>query len=279
VRAAHRVRPRFPDGQLYTCLDEDGRPRDPHAALGELLRGLGIPAREIPGPGCEREALFRSVLAGRRILVVADGVTSAAQVRPLLPGTAGSAVVITSRARLADLDGAKIIELDCPSPADSFSLIASISGRDPGELKRSAIAAACGHLPLALRIAGARLAAESDLPSADLTRRLRDERQMLDRLGDPAQRALALLAAMGPIDVPGRVIATLAGDVDGRTAGADLADAGLLMRVGGASYRMHPVVRAYAAELLSAADVGVVGSATGRLIASGWLELADISAR
>ena len=75
VHAAHLARDRFPDGQLYACLADGGRPRDPQVVLGELLRGLGVPAGGIPAARFEREALYRSVLAGRRVLLVADGVT------------------------------------------------------------------------------------------------------------------------------------------------------------------------------------------------------------
>ncbi len=130
ILAAHRASAGFPDGQLYACLDDGGRPRDPQVVLGELLRGLGVPAGGIPAARFEREALYRSVLAGRRVLVLADGASSAAQVRPLLPGTAGSAVLVTSRARLPDLDGARFIELGGLHPTNSVLLLAGISGRD-----------------------------------------------------------------------------------------------------------------------------------------------------
>ena len=186
ILAAHRASAGFPDGQLYACLDDRGRPRDPQVVLGELLRGLGVPAGGIPAARFEREALYRSVLAGRRVLVLADGASSAAQVRPLLPGTTASAVLVTSRARLPDLDGARFIDLGGLHPAHSVLLLARISGRDIAEAgwetgtdaetqeaeteleAARAIAAACGHLPLALRIAGARLADDPELTVTDL---------------------------------------------------------------------------------------------------------------
>ena len=130
ILAAHQASAGFPDGQLYACLDDGGRPRDPQVVLGELLRGLGVAAGGIPAARFEREALYRSVLAGRRVLVLADGASSAAQVRPLLPGTAGSAVLVTSRARLPDLDGARFVELGALHPTNSVLLLARISGRD-----------------------------------------------------------------------------------------------------------------------------------------------------
>lgn len=285
VHAAHAAKSGFPDGQLYACLDDGGRPRDPQVVLGELLRGLGVPADCIPAASFEREALFRSVLAGRRVLLVADGASGAAQVKPLLPGTAGSAVMVTSRARLPDIDGARFIELGGLHPANSVLLLARISGRNlaaPGwgadqdaETEGEAacaIAAACGNLPLALRIAGARLADDPDLTVTELAALLSDENRRLDeltvgqasvrtRLGtaahgvsDPARRALALLAA-GAREAPGSLIAGHEDDGAGKVA-PELADAGLLNRVHGGdrppgrNYAMHPLVRAFAGELL-----------------------------
>ncbi len=288
VQAAHAAKAAFPDGQLYACLDDGGRPRDPQVVLGELLRGLGVPAADIPAAKFEREALYRSVLAARRVLLVADGASSAAQVMPLLPGTAGSAVLVTSRARLPDLEGARYIELGGLHPANSVLLLARISGRNIADAWLDAdleaetevdaarvIAAACGNLPLALRIAGARLADEPDLTVTELADLLSDESRRLDelsvgkasmrgRLGtaahgvsDPARCALALLAS-GRKDATGSMITDLAdADADAARVTPELADAGLLHRfhgegaVGGTSYTMHPLVRAFAGELLS----------------------------
>ncbi len=306
VHAAHLARPAFPDGQLCAWLDDGGQTRDPQVVLGELLRGLGVPAPEIPAGHLEREAMYRSLLAGRRVLVLADGAGSAAQVRPLLPGTAGSAVLVTSRSRLADVDGARVIELGGMLPADSVILLGKISGREmTGANAESAlaIAAACGYLPLALRIAGARLADDPDLPAAALASMLADEDRQLDELslGDqsvrarlanaaaglsgPARVMLALLAAAGPRDAPGWLIASLLyGDPAASRVAPALANAGLLLRVrgeqaaaDGAAYRMHPLVRAYAGELLPDANPRLIGAATGRLLASGWLETGSLT--
>ena len=289
VHAAHAAKPVFPDGQLYACLDDGGRPRDPQVVLGGLIRGLGVPAAGIPAAKFEREALYRSVLAGRRVLLVADGASSAAQVAPLLPGTSGSAVLVTSRARLPDLEGARYVELGGLHPANSVLLLARISGRNIADAwpdadleaeteagAARAIAAACGNLPLALRIAGARLADEPDLTVTELAGLLSDESRRLDELtvgkasmrgtlgtaahgvSDPARSALALLAA-GQRDRADPEITELAGachiDVAAAKVTPELADAGLLCRFhghgasGGASYTMHPLVRAFAGEL------------------------------
>jgi hypothetical protein len=104
--AAHKVRARFPDGQLWVHLaGASARPRDPGDVLGEFLRALGVPGHAIPEQCSERAACYRSRLAGRRLLVVADDAATAAQIRPLIPGTAGCAMVVTSRTRLEDFDG------------------------------------------------------------------------------------------------------------------------------------------------------------------------------
>ncbi|MGN6791408.1 MAG: BTAD domain-containing putative transcriptional regulator [Streptosporangiaceae bacterium] len=305
VHAAHLASVRFPDGQLYACLDDGGRPRDPQVVLGELLRGLGVTPGSIPAARFEREALYRSVLAGRRVLLLADGASSAGQVRPLLPGTPGSAVVVTSRARLPDLDGAKSIELGSLDPADSARLLAWVSGRGAPEPPGStvpqeeadaaqAIATACGNLPLALRIAGARLAEDRELTMSALANRLADEATRLDELevgeasvrtrlsaaaqalSERARRALGLLAgAAGLQETSGSAIAALSNDPGANKVAPELADAGLLDRAGNGyhdsarGYRLHPLVRAYAGELL-ATDPGLAGSATGLLLASGW---------
>jgi DNA-binding SARP family transcriptional activator len=302
VHAAHLARPAFPDGQLCAWLDDAGQARDPQVVLGELLRGLGVPAGEIPISRFEREAMYRSVLAGRRVLVLIDSATSAAQVRPLLPSTAGSAALVTSRSRLADLDGAKVIELNGMQPEDAVNLLTDIAGRErtPANSQAAvAIAASSGHLPLAIRIAGARLADDPDLSMAGLAELLASEGQRLDELslGDQSVRArlasaaqplngtartvLALLSAAGQRDMPGWLISSLLDDPAAGLIAPALTNAGLLHRVsgpgpnGGAVYRMHPLVRSFAGELLADANPGIVGAATGRLLASGWLELAN----
>lgn len=304
VHAAHVLAGAFPDGQLCAWLDDGGSPRDPQILLGEMLRGLGVPPGDIPVSSFEREAMYRSVLAGQRVLVLIDGAISAAQVRPLLPGTPGCAVLVTSRSRLADVDGAKIIELGGMLPVDAVSLLGKISEREMiGANAESAlaIAALCGYLPLAIRIAGARLADDPDLSVTGLAELLGDDSRRLDELsvGDQSVRArfaaaarglsgtaravLALLAAVGPRDAPGWLVASmLFEDPAANVVAPALANVGLLHRVHGVpttggskgpAYRMHPLVRAYAGELLADANPGLIGAATGRLLASGWLEL------
>ena len=296
--AAQLARQGFPDGQLYASLDGGDkavpptghRPGHPQYVLGELLRALGVPAAEVPSECGERAALYRSLLAGRRVLVLLDGAASADQVRPLLPGIAGSAVLVTSRSRLADLDGARFIELDSLPPADALSLIAEICGRPLSgadfEAAR-AIVAACGCLPLALRIAGARLAEDPGLTLPGLACLLASQNRRLDQLrigtlsvrarlddaasslSEAALSTLALLAAASPGDPPGSLISELLNDAYGLGIGRTLADAGLLRRVagshpGGGTYEMHPLVREYALMLLAQAEPGGKATTRGR---------------
>lgn len=281
LRAAHMSRQRFPDGQFFADLSEHGHERDPQAVLGELIRALGVPAAALPAPGREREALFRSLVADQRVLVVADGASSAAQVRPLLPGSPGSAVLVTSRARLGDLEGARLIELGGLSRSASLRLLASASGRDlsgPQAASAEAIAEACADLPLAIRIAGARLAEEPDLPPAWLAALLASAENRLDELsigdqsvrarlaaatGPQGRRALALLAAADEHQIPRRLARTLIGGDDEATLVRALTEVSLLRRAamsgpaaiadsGQFSYQVHPLVLGYGRELLAA---------------------------
>ena len=185
VKAAHLAASAFPDGQLYAVLRDAGQARDPVDVLGELLRSLGLPAGRIPAGAAERAALYRSVVADRKVLLVADDAATAAQVRPLLPGTQGSAVLVTSSSRLADLESVSRVSIGGLSAAESIRLLAKITGQprvDAEPTAAAAIASACGGLPLALRIAGARLAASPGLRLADLAAAVSDGRRLLGEL-------------------------------------------------------------------------------------------------
>jgi DNA-binding SARP family transcriptional activator len=227
VKAAHLASVEFPDGQLYAALGGIGPARAPLDILGELLRSLGVPSARVPAGLAERAALYRSVLAGRRVLVLADDAASAAQVRPLLPGTAGSAVVVTSSSRLADLEGASILSLTGLSTDEAVAFLAKIAGRQRVQAEAgaaAAIAAACAGLPLALRIAGARLAANPAQRLADLATAVSDTGRLLGELSigdlsvsrrldtawralDPRSRnALRTLAKAGLSDLPDALV-------------------------------------------------------------------------
>ena len=129
LRAAHQARDRFPDGQLWVQLaGASARPRDPGEVLGELLRAFGVPGSAVPDDHAERASVFRSRVAGRRLLVVADDAASAEQVAPLLPGTPGCALIVTSRMCLEGLAGACIMPLAVMTREEAVDLLARIIG-------------------------------------------------------------------------------------------------------------------------------------------------------
>lgn len=172
---AHRVRERFPDGHLYVDLAgfSDVGPLDPSEVLASFLRALGVPPPQVPLELAEQAALYRSVTAGRSLLVLLDNAFSVAQVRVLLPGPSASAVVVTSRNRLAGLfpDGASLIEVGPLPETDALSLLGRVVGaeRVTKEWQRAeALVGLCGGLPLAVCLAAARLAARPRLTLARL---------------------------------------------------------------------------------------------------------------
>jgi predicted ATPase len=183
LHAAHKIRARFPDGQLWVQLaGASARPRDPGEVLGEVLRALGLPGSAIPEDSSERPVCYRSRMAGRRIVVVADDAATAPQVRPLIPGTSGCALIVTSRSRIEGLDGAHLMPLDVLPPDDAAGLLSRIvgAGRVAAELDATGeLVAACGALPLALRIAGAKLAARPSWQLATMVRRLASKHDRL----------------------------------------------------------------------------------------------------
>jgi hypothetical protein len=163
IHVAHQLRELFPDGQLYVNLHgAEPHPVEAAAVLARFLRSLGLDGAMIPVDQDEREALYWACLADRRVLVVLDDAASEAQVRPLLPGTSGCAVLITSRARLVGLEGARLLDLEVLQTGQAVELLARIVGAGRVAAEPDAAAAIvdyCGRLPLAVRIAGARLAA------------------------------------------------------------------------------------------------------------------------
>ncbi|MFI1972095.1 AfsR/SARP family transcriptional regulator [Streptomyces cinnamoneus] len=195
VHTARRLGASYPDGQLYADLrGADRDPAETHFVLGTFLRELGTAASDVPDSMAERVALFRSSLAKRRVLLLLDNAASGDQVRPLIPGAAGCAVLVTSRAWLTGLEGARHMRLDVMPLEEALALLRRIIGarRVDAEPRAAAeLADACGALPLALRIAASRLAAEPGRPLADMVRLLTDERIRLDELrsGDTAVEA------------------------------------------------------------------------------------------
>ncbi|PZG94202.1 AfsR family transcriptional regulator [Streptomyces sp. NTH33] len=270
VHVAHRARAAFPDGQLYVDLQGTGpRPAEPETVLGSFLRALGTPDAAVPESLEDRAALYRSVLDGRRVLVLLDNARDAAQVRPLLPGTEGCAALVTSRVRMVDLAGAHLVDLDVMSPEEALSLFTRIVGEERVASEREAaldVVAACGFLPLAIRIAASRLAARRTWTVSVLAAKLADERRRLDELqaGDlavkatfelgygqlePAQaRAFRLL---GLADGPDISLAAAAAVLDLPVDDTEdllesLVDTSLLESAAPGRYRFHDLVRLYA---------------------------------
>jgi tetratricopeptide (TPR) repeat protein/DNA-binding SARP family transcriptional activator len=163
VHAAHRLADRFPDGVLFTDLrgfTPEADPTPPEQALDHLLRGLGVPGPQIPADVEGRVGLYRSVLARRRVLIVLDNAADETQLQPLLPATAACRVIVTSRRRLAGMDDATHLTLPVLDLAEAATLFRGLTGDRATPADQSAIdrmVALCGHLPLAIRIAAARL--------------------------------------------------------------------------------------------------------------------------
>jgi DNA-binding SARP family transcriptional activator len=270
--AAVRLRDVFTDGQLYAELGGVEHPRDPQDVLADMLQTMGVPGRGIPSAGPARAALYRSLLADRRVLVIADDAATAAHLRPLIPGPGGAAVVVTSRSRLPGLAGSSIVELTGLPDDDALTLLGLTAGPERIAAEPAAagvIVRICAGLPLALRLAGAMLAARPGLTVAGLAGDLQRGHALdLLRAEDVSVRAsigssyravsgiargaLSRLAVATPGYLAARQLADVAGGHTG--IAGELAAAGLLTPVqieeAGEHYSMHPLVRAFAAEQL-----------------------------
>lgn len=287
ARAAHRVSGFYADGELFLDLHGgSAAPLDVEIALARLLTSLGVAEARIPSDTDERASLLRSTLADQRILMVLDNAFDAAQVRPLLPGSANCAVVITSRNQLAGLEGVDRIALDALSREDAYVLLTRIAGDERFETDRDAaesMISVCAGLPLALRIAGARLAVRPAWSARTLTQRLHAAVHALDELAvdDLAVRAcfeasynsliiddvelgearsLKILGLWEGADISLDAAAALLGaEHDSAERELErLTDISLLQSPHPGRYRFHDLLRSFAAERaareLSAAD-------------------------
>ncbi|MFY7069524.1 BTAD domain-containing putative transcriptional regulator [Nocardiopsis changdeensis] len=305
VRVAHRLGPeRYPDGQLYCDLRATrGTPLDPGEVLGRFLRALGVPGPAVPDDVDERAAMYRGLLATRRVLIVLDDAATESQLLPLIPAGPGCGVLITSRANLTGLPGATFLPLETLTEDASLALLRQVLGDarvDAEPEAAHALVGAVGRLPLALRIVSARLAARRHWSLSSMVDRLADERYRLDELahGDMTvraslsltydgleagtARAFGLLGLVEGPTIPMWSAAALLGD--DRPFPSDivepLVDAHLLDIVGtdpsgDPVYRFHELVRDYARE--RSADVeddASRGAAIDRLM-GGWLALLD----
>lgn len=185
IQAADQVLDRFPDGQLYVDLRGHGpaKPTEPLDALRQLLSSLGVPDASLPDDLDNAAGLYRSILAKRNMLILLDNCADARQIAPLLPGSSTCAVILTSRSILTSIPGAEQLQLDVPPVEESLDLLAQVSRRplttDPAW---SDVVTYCGGLPLAIRIAGARLASRPQWPVSHLAERLADVHARLDGL-------------------------------------------------------------------------------------------------
>ncbi|MGH8904182.1 MAG: AfsR/SARP family transcriptional regulator [Egibacteraceae bacterium] len=278
VHIAHRLRSRFPDGALYVNLHgTEAQARDPSKVLASFLLALGVARAEIPDHIEERAALYRAELATRRMLVVLDNAAGEAQVRPLLPGSAGCAALVTSRARLSGLDAVHSV-VDVLEPYEAVEFLGKVvePERVAAEPEAAqAIVGLCGYLPLAVRIAGAKLAARPSWRLTKLVDRLMDERDRLSQLevgdlevrasfalsyqgcSEAERRAFRLLGLLGAPDFAAWVPAAVLGVGNARAENLveRLADAQLLETRGeGATgqtrYQFHDLLRVFARECL-----------------------------
>ncbi|WP_158886926.1 AfsR/SARP family transcriptional regulator [Amycolatopsis anabasis] len=304
VRVAHAVRAEFPDGQLHLDLGgTSASPRTPMDVLPELLHALGVPDAAMPRTQAERSALLRSRLARRRLCVVLDDAANAAQVRPLLPGSGGCAVLVTSRARMPDLEGARPVDVDVLPEGEAERLLAGIVGPERMLAEPDSAAAilrSCGYLPLAIRVAGAKLSHRPAWTLRMLADRLRGEHRRLDelrvgdlavrasvalsydQLPDEAARAFRALGTLGPMQFPGWAVAALLDRTEADDVLDLLVDAHLVELVssdatGQPRYRLHDLLRCFAAEQAERTPEGDRREAVRRLL-EGYLSLATDAA-
>ncbi|PRY40399.1 AfsR/SARP family transcriptional regulator [Umezawaea tangerina] len=280
LRVAHLAAGLFPDGQLYVDLQGSTPGREPLDAthvLQRFLRALGSPPLAVPSQPAEAAALYRSLLADRRVLVVLDNAVDASQVIPLLPAGPGTAVLVTSRRMLATVDGLHLV-LDPLAENEAVGLLGAVTGLVTDETSRRAaadVARNCGYLPLALRIAAARLRSRPDWTLASLAHRLDDERHRLDELrfddlavrssvrlsydellrdgsarGRAAAHAFRLLGLLALPTLRLPVAAALLGldQTEAERAIDPLVDAGLVEAETSGQYRMHDLLRLFAIE-------------------------------
>ncbi|NEA33826.1 helix-turn-helix domain-containing protein [Streptomyces sp. SID13031] len=300
VHVAHLVGDDFPDGQLYLDLRGygPGTPLDPAEALSQLIRSLGLDDdRTVPLGINELAGLYRSRLAGQRVLIVLDNANGAAQVLPLLPGVPGSAVIATSRRALTTLPGFRQIALAPLSEDDSVELLAKIAGRDRVAAEQDAarsIAQLTGRLPLAVRLIGARLAARPSWPIEHMMTQLHDEHRRLDEFGTGESGVRANIAGTAEflansnqkLDRQAAAALPLVGLPDGSDLSAltaahlldvsenaaeqileRLVDLNLLSSALPGRYKMHDLIRTFARERAEQTlSEGARGDALGRVV-------------
>jgi tetratricopeptide (TPR) repeat protein len=282
LHVGHRARTHFFDGQLFADLNGLVSPLDPSETTASFLQQLGVPPTDIPTGPLERTALYRAQLADRRVLVVCDNVRDITQIRPVIPTTSGAALLVTSRSRLRGLEVTHRADLDLLAAPTALGFLARLIGTERVDAERDAateIVAICGHLPLAVRAAGAVLASRPMWNLGWFARRLSDEHRRLsllhvddldvrssfalsyDALALPAKdlfRMLGLVAAR--TFAPWMVAALLDRDLfDAETlldllVEAQLIDATGTDECGFARFGIHDLLRDYGRELVTQLD-------------------------
>jgi tetratricopeptide (TPR) repeat protein len=304
VQWGHRVRAEFPDGQLYVNLSgyAPGPPLVPARVLAGFLTALGVPAERVPTNQDDTTALYRTMLADRRVLVVLDNAAGPAQVRPLLPGGSHCRVVVTSRSRLGGLvarNGARSLGLGALGPDEAVELLGRLTGDEPAAVLAD-LAKLCAYLPLALRIAAARLPHDPGGAHGYLARLGDASRLAMLEIDDddeaavraafdlsyaalsPAARRMFRLLGLVPgtdVSVPGA--ATLAALAPASAAALldALADAHLVDRIAPVRYGLHDLLRLYAAER-ARRDEDTAGREAALARLDGfYLDAADAAAR
>lgn len=290
LHLAHRLRDRYPDGQLYVNLAGS---RDEPVPVAEALAGfliaLGVRPDALPEDDQQRAALYRSTVADKRVLVVLDDGRDGAQVRPLLPGGPRCAALVTSRRRLTDLEGSEHLPIGELAEDEAVELLRRVAGPERVAAEPAAsrgLVTACGRLPLAVRIAASRLAVRPSWTVASLLRRLEEPENTLDELsiGDLAVRAsfrmsyrrlpadqarlFALLSLWPGQHVPVPVAAALAGESLPRVELAleQLVDAHLVETPVSGRYQLHDLLLAYARELAGGRYAAERAAAVGRVL-------------
>ncbi|MDT7802550.1 MAG: hypothetical protein QOI78_5983 [Actinomycetota bacterium] len=272
VHAAHRLAGHYRDAQLFVDLHghtPGQEPTSPAAALDALLRALDVPADRIPADQHARAALWRAELATRSVLVVLDNAADAAQVRPLLPGSPRSLALVTSRRRLVDLEAADVISLDVLPEADAVVLFTGVVGPARGDAEAASVLDVvrhCGRLPLAIRLAAARLRTRQAWTVRYLARRLQHARWPLaelaagdrgvaaafalsyEQLDDARQRMFRLLGVHpGPdFDAPAAAALAALDLADAEQLLESLVDDHLLQQHAPGRYRFHDLLRRHA---------------------------------
>jgi DNA-binding SARP family transcriptional activator len=309
LHVAHGLADIYPDGRLYANLRgiEEDRPASPAEILVRFLRALGVDSAGLPASFEERVDLYRNLLAGRRVLLVLDNVADEDQVVPLIPGDAGCGVILTSRRRLGATLGAVGLPLDVLAPDQAADLLAVLAGQQRVSAEPQAAAelcTRCGLLPLAIRVAGAKLATKPHWGIAKLAGLLADEHGRLDQFSyghldvrasvglsyrELSAQARTLLGRLAELDAPEYPVWLAAALLDTTVPAAEalceeLFDAQLLDIVGSEQngqprFRMHDLVRLYAREQAHRQQSPQELAAAGQRAAGALLHLAVAAAR